>query len=76
MTGTYEYREKRFEDEDDPGDAAQWIIEKMCIDLPADSLEGLLRETRHVHRMVLSEWRRRNDPEWRPPRPAVRWSRH
>ena len=64
---TVEYREVPFEP-DDLGDAAQAIIEKMCIDLPADSLEGLLRETRHVHRMVLSEWRRRNDPEWRPPR--------
>ena len=67
MTGKYEYREVPYEP-DDLGAAAQWIIGKMGVDLPLASLEALLRRTRHAHRMVLSEWKRRNDPEWRAPR--------
>ena len=65
MTGAF--RELPYED-DDLDAAAQAIIEAMGVDLPVDSLQALLRRTRHVHRMVLSEWKRRNDPEWKPSR--------
>ena len=54
--------------EDDPRAAAQAIIEMMDMDIPLDSLEALLRRTRHAHRMVLSEWERRNVPDSQPPR--------
>lgn len=65
MTGAF--RELPYED-DDLDAAAQAIIEAMGIDLPSANLQRLLREARHVHRMVLSDWRRRNDPDWQPPR--------
>ncbi len=67
MTGKDEYREVLYEP-DDLGAAAQGIIDEMGIDLPLAALEALLRRTRHAHRMVLSEWLRRNDPDWQPPR--------
>ncbi len=61
------FRELPFED-DDLDAAAQAITEAMGVDLPVDSLQALLRRTRHAHRMVLSEFLRRNDPAWKPPR--------
>ena len=46
----------------DPSPAKREIIDAMD---EAD-LETLLRHTRHAHRMVLSECKRRNDAEWKP----------
>ena len=52
--------------------AYEAIVEAMGIDLPRGNLHRLLRETRHAHRMILSDWLRRNDPEWRPARGRTR----
>ena len=69
MTGAY--RELPYVP-DDLYSAADAITSAMGIDLPEDELRDLLRDARHTHRMVLSEWKRRNDPEWRAPRRGPR----
>ncbi len=65
MTGAY--RELPYVS-DDLYSAADAITSALEIDLPEDELRHLLRDARHAHRMVLSEWLRRNDPDWQPPR--------
>lgn len=52
--------------------ASEAIVEAMGIDLPRGNLHRLLREARHAHRLALSDWLRRNDPEWRPARGRTR----
>lgn len=64
MTGAY--RELPYEPDSVPAAIAA-IIDAMGMDLPVDALGRLLRNTRHAHRMVLSDWLRRNDPTWKPP---------
>ncbi len=79
------FKELPFNPKDSHAEKAQLIIEKMAearmeaddprecaLDLDATSLCVLLRDTRHAHRMVLSDWKRRNDPKWRVPRPLPR----
>ena len=74
-------RELPFNPNDSPAQAAQLIIDKMnearieaddpretALDLDPDALVVLLRQCRHAHRMALSDWLRRNDPEWRVPK--------
>ncbi len=82
------FRELPFDPDDIHAVAAQLIIEKMAearatardkreptLDLDPKAVEQLLRRTRHAHRMALSDWKRRNDPEWRVPRALPRGRR-
>ncbi len=62
------FKEEPFDDEDSHAEGAAVIIEAMDIDLDPEALVRLLRSTRHAHRMALSDWKRRNDPEWRMPK--------
>ncbi len=71
MTGAY--RELPYVP-DDLYSAADAITSAMGIDLPEDELRHLLRDARHAHRLVLSEWMRRNIDEWKPPRHLPRAS--
>ncbi len=86
MTGAF--RELPFDPDDVHAEAANVIIEKMAearaaakdpretaVDLDATSLVVLLRATRHAHRMALSDFKRRNDPEWIFPRRRPRGRR-
>ncbi len=79
MTGFF--REVPFDPDDSHAHAADVIIEAMGIDLDLDldldldALVVLLRETRHAHRMALSDFKRRNDPEYKVPRARPRGRR-
>ena len=53
---------------DDPVDAIVEIMGQVDLDLDPDKVRRLVRDVRHVHRLVLSEWSRRNEPGWKPPR--------
>ncbi|MEE8504997.1 MAG: hypothetical protein V3S40_02125, partial [Kiloniellales bacterium] len=64
MTGAF--RELPFDPDDSHVEAARVIIDAMDLDLDEKALVRLLRNTRHAHRMVLSDWKRRNDPGWQP----------
>ncbi len=66
MTGAF--RELPFDPDDSYVMAARVIIDAMGLDLDEAALVVLLRDTRHAHRMLLSDWLRRNDPEWKVPR--------
>ncbi len=81
-------RELPFNPKDDHAQAAQLIIEKMAearieaddprersLDLDGAALVVLLRTTRHAHRTSLSDWLRRNDPDWKVPRALPRGRR-
>ena len=81
-------REVPFNPNDDHAQAAQLIIEKMAearveaddprersLDLDAGVLVVLLRAARHAHRMALSDFKRRNDPDWKVPRALPRGRR-
>ncbi len=69
------FRELPFDPDDVHAEAAAVIIEAMGMDLDPEALVVLLRATRHAHRMLLSDWLRRNDPEWKVPRRLPRGRR-
>ena len=69
------FKEVPFDPDDSHAQAATVIIEAMGIDLDAAGLVVLLRATRHAHRMALSDFKRRNDPEWRVPKVRPRGRR-
>jgi hypothetical protein len=68
-------KEVPFDPDDSHVEAAHVIIEAMDLDLDKKALVVLLRATRHAHRMALSDWKRRNDPEWKVPRALPRGRR-
>ena len=68
-------RELPFDANDSHAEAARVIIEAMDLDLDEEALVVLLRQTRHAHRMALSDWKRRNDPEYQVPRARPRGRR-
>ena len=73
MTGAF--RELPFDPDDSHVEAARVIIDAMDLDLDLDALVVLLRDTRHAHRMALSDFKRRNDPAWKVPRARPRGRR-
>ena len=68
MTKTYFHEIPYNPNVDDPVDAIVEIMAGADVDLDPESIRRLVREVRHVHRLVLSEWSRRNEPGWKPPR--------
>ncbi len=69
------YREVWFDPDDSHVEAARGIIVAMDLALDEESLCVLLRQTRHAHRMALSDWLRRNDSAWKVPRALPRGRR-
>ncbi len=78
------FKELPFDPKDLHAEGAAVIVEAMAaargkhepgLDLDPEALVALLRATRHVHRMALSDWLRRNDPAWRVPRARPRGRR-
>ena len=78
------FKELPFDPKDLPAEGAAVIVEAMAaargkneaaLDLDPEALVVLLRAARHAHRMVLSDWLRRNDPAWRVPRARPRGRR-
>lgn len=61
-------RELPFDANDSYVMAARVIIDAMGLDLDEAALVVLLRDTRHAHRMALSDFKRRNDPDWKVPK--------
>ena len=55
---------------DDPADMIVEMVSQAegGVDMEPDKVRRLVRDVRHVHRLVLSEWSRRNEPGWKPPR--------
>jgi len=59
---------------DDPADTIVDLVATVPIEptepvyLDADKVRRLVNQVRHIHRLVLSDWNRRHEPGWKPPR--------